>query len=247
MIRAARFVLPVLFYLSLGTLCSAETAPAVYLIGDSLMADKDPELPERGWGMVLPQYFVDPAMIHNHAKNGRSTKSFITQGEWSNVLGELKLGDYVIIGFGHNDEKSEDPSRYTDPATSFRDNLRLFINETRQKGATPILGTPVCRRKFNRNGLRDTHSGYPDAIRAVAAEEHVALLELQKETAEWLQALGDEESKKFFCWIEPGKYEKLPNGSKDDTHLVEAGARYVAELAIADLRRQNVPLVKWLK
>lgn len=248
MVRHLRLGLPLLLVCVFGMLRAADTAPAIHLIGDSVMADKNPELPERGWGMVLPQYFGEPAMIHNHARNGRSTKSFIDERLWDKALAELKAGDYVIIGFAHNDEKKEDPARYTDPATSFRDNLRRFINETRAKGATPILATPVCRRKFDQNGrLYDTHDGYPDAIRAVAAEENVPLLDLQKSTAEWLQAVGDEPSKKFFGWIEPGKYAKLPNGSKDDTHLVDAGARHVAELAIAEMRRLNLPLVKWLR
>lgn len=248
MIRPLRLTLGFFIVCLLGSLRAAEAAPAVYLIGDSLMSNKDPELPERGWGMVLPQYFIDPTAIHNHAKNGRSTKSFIADGRWSVVLAALKTGDYVIIGFGHNDEKKEDPARFTDPATSFRDNLRRFIAETRAKGAIPILATPVCRRKFDATGrLQDTHDGYPDAIRAVAVEEQVALLELQKATAEWLQTLGDEPSKRFFGWIEPGKYAKLPKGSTDDTHLVEAGAKHVAELAIADMRRQKLPLVQWLK
>lgn len=227
---------------------AAENPPAVYMAGDSTMANKPLDLPERGWGMVLPEYFKDPAMIHNHAVNGRSTKSFIDEGRWAKIMDELKAGDYVIIQFGHNDEKKDRPELYTDPATSFRDNLRRFVREVRAKGAHPILATPVCRRKFDAKGkLIDTHDGYPDATRAVAAKEKVPLLDLQRATAEWLQTTGDEPSKQFFMWIAPGKYPKLPKGKEDDTHFVEAGAKHVAELAIAEMRRLKLPLVQWLK
>jgi DNA sulfur modification protein DndE len=241
-----------LFGLSLSLVVSfaAETAktPRVYLAGDSTMADKPLDLPERGWGMSLPRFFTDPAMIHNHAVNGRSTKSFIGEGRWEKLVSELRAGDFVIIQFGHNDEKIEDSTRGTDPATTFRDNLHRFIREARAKQATPILATPVSRRKFDSVGkLVPTHGAYPDAMRAVAREEKVPLLELERATADWLQRAGDEPSKKFFMWIEPGKFEKLPTGSKDDTHFVEARATHVAELAVAQIREQNLPLVKWLK
>ncbi len=244
--------LPLTLALSVSAVCSATFAadapPQVFMAGDSTMANKPLDLPERGWGMVLPQYFVDPTMIHNQAMNGRSTKSFIDEGRWDKIMGEIKAGDYVIIQFSHNDEKKEDPKRYTNPATTFRDNLRRFVRDSRAKGATPILATPVCRRKFDANGkLQNTHDGYPDAVRAVAAEEHVPLLELERATAKWLQATGPEASKKFFMWIEPGKYEKLPQGRQDDTHFVESGAKHVAEMAIAEMRELKLPLVKWLK
>ena len=226
----------------------ALAAPRVFMIGDSTMANKPLDLPERGWGMALGAFLVNPAMVQNHAMNGRSTKSFIDEGRWAKVTGELQPGDFVIIQFAHNDEKKEDPKRYADPAGGFRDNLRRFIAETRAKGATPILATPVCRRKFDAAGkLVDTHGAYPDAVRAVAREEKVALLDLTAATAKWLAAAGDEPSKPFFMWIAPGTHPKIPDGRKDDTHFTEAGAREVAALAVAQIRAQKLPLAKWVK
>jgi lysophospholipase L1-like esterase len=147
------------------------------MAGDSTMADKPADLPEYGWGQALPRFFKDPAMVHNHAVNGRSTKSFIDEGRWQKIIDELQAGDFVIIQFGHNDEKTEDPLRGTDPKTTFSDNLRRFIREVRAKHAEPILATPVARRKFDDAGkLQPTHKGYPDALRAVAAAERVPLL-----------------------------------------------------------------------
>jgi DNA sulfur modification protein DndE len=241
--RLPRFLLALLSVAAL-----AAAAPRIYLAGDSTMANKPLDLPERGWGMALGDFLVDPTMVQNHAMNGRSTKSFIDEGRWEKIATALRPGDFVLIQFAHNDEKKEDPKRYADPATTFRDNLRRFIRETRAKEATPVLATPVCRRKFDAAGkLVDTHGAYPDAVRAVAREENVALLDLTAATAAWLQAAGDEPSKKFFMWIAPGAHPKIPDGRKDDTHFVAAGAEAVAALAVRGIREQNLPLARWLK
>ena len=227
---------------------AAETPPKLFLAGDSTMADKPLDLPERGWGMELPRFFTDPAMIHNHAVNGRSTRSFIDEGRWQKIADALQPGDFVIIQFGHNDEKVEDPQRGTDPTTTFRDNLRRFMRDVRAKQASPILATPVARREFDAAGkLKPTHGAYPDAVRAVATEENVPLLELERATSAWLQATGDEPSKQFFMWIEPGKFPQLPEGKQDNTHFVEAGAIHVAGLAVTEIRQLNLPLAHWLK
>ena len=222
--------------------------PRIFMVGDSTMANKtEKEIPEWGWGMALGKFFVDPAMIRNHAKNGRSSKSFVDEGLWQKVLDELRAGDFVIIQFSHNDEKS-DAARHTDPATTFRDFLRKYVRETRERGASPILATPVARRKFNAAGaLTETHGAYPDAIRVVAREEKVPLLDLQTATAEMLRDAGPEPSKKFFMWIEGGVYPNRPNAVQDDTHFVEPGATRVAELAAQQMRELKLPLAKWLK
>jgi lysophospholipase L1-like esterase len=198
--------------------------------------------------MALSAFFKDADTVQNHAMNGRSTLSFINEGRWDKIVTALRPGDAVIIQFGHNDEKVEDPKRGTDPKTTFPANLRRFVRETRAKGASPILATPVCRRKFDATGkLVPTHGAYPDAIRRVSAEEKIPLLDLEDATAKWLQAEGDEATKKYFMWIEPGKYPKIPDGKKDDTHFVAAGAAKVASLAVAQIREQKLPLADWLK
>ncbi|MBL9202056.1 MAG: rhamnogalacturonan acetylesterase [Opitutaceae bacterium] len=229
------------------SLAAAAEPPRILLAGDSTMADKQLDLPERGWGMALGAHFKPGVAVRNHAMNGRSTKSFIDEGRWEKLLAETRAGDFVIIQFSHNDEKVEDPKRGTDPKTTFPENLRRFVRDVRAKKATPILATPVCRRKFDRTGqLTMTHGAYPDAIRAVAKEERVALLELELATARWLREAGDEPSRKFFMWIEPGAHPKIPEGRKDDTHFVTAGAAKVAELAAIEIRGTSPPLAAWL-
>src|SRR6218665_587522 len=142
----------------------AQKNPTLFLIGDSTMANKDnPEKnPEHGWGQVLSQFFTTGIEIQNHAMNGRSSKSFRTEGRWDKVEKQLKKGDFVIIEFGHNDQKLKDSTKFTNPYTQYRANLERYVNETRAKGATPILMTSIVRRDFNENGvLIDTHKDYP--------------------------------------------------------------------------------------
>ncbi|HKB92152.1 MAG TPA: rhamnogalacturonan acetylesterase, partial [Opitutaceae bacterium] len=228
----------------------ADSTSHVRLVGDSTMADKPLEKPnpERGWGQLFPRFFKNLAVVVNYAKNGRSTKSFIDEGLWQKTFDDLQPGDFVIIEFGHNDEKTEDPKRFTDPATTFRENLKRFIRESRAKGAFPILATPINRRNFDKeNRLVDTHGAYPDAIRAVATEEKVPLLDLHHDTRPFLEKLGPEESKKFFVWVEPGQYEIIPEGRHDNTHLNEAGAIAVGEIVVKEIRDEKIPLAKWLK
>ena len=151
-------LLSLLVFASTAFLRAADAAPLVYLAGDSTMAIKQLDLPERGWGMALNGLFKDPAMVQNHAVNGRSTRSFIDEGRWARLVAALQPGDFVLIQFGHNDEKIENPKVGTDVKTVFADNLRRFIKDVRAKQATPILATPVARRKFDQAGkLQPTH------------------------------------------------------------------------------------------
>jgi len=228
----------------------AKLHPALHLVGDSTMADKpvDKPNPERGWGQLFPTLVREPARIVNHAVNGRSTKSFRDEGRWENVLTQLEAGDYVLIEFGHNDEKKEDPKRYAAADTDFKANLRRFIHEARAKGATPLLATPVNRRKFDSKGeLTDTHGAYPDAVRVVAAEENVPLIDLHKLTRPLLEKLGPEESKSLFVWVKPGEYAILPQGRQDNTHFNEKGALTIAQLVATEIRAQKLPIAAWLK
>jgi lysophospholipase L1-like esterase len=233
-----------------GVGAKAKVHPAIHLVGDSTMADKPlvPPNPERGWGQLFPAFLKEPDRVVNHAFNGRSSKSFRDEGRWANVLLELQPGDFVLIQFAHNDEKKEDPKRYAAADTEFKDNLRRFIQEVREKGASPLLATPVNRRKFGSDDkLVDTHGAYPDAVRGVAEEEKTPLIDLHKLTKPLLENLGPEESKTLFVWVKPGEYENIPLGRQDDSHFNEKGARTVSELVANEIRSQKLPLLEWLK
>src|SRR6478672_5947596 len=228
----------------------AEPTVDVYLVGDSTMADKPtPETnPERGWGQLLPHFVDEHVAIHNHAVNGRSTKSFIDEGKWGAVERALKPGDYVFIQFGHNDEKIEDSARYAAPYTEYRKNLERFVAETRAKGATPVLFTPIVRRKFNAQGtLEDTHGAYPLVVREVARDLNVAFVDLQTLTEDLVRSTGPEGSKKLYVWVAPGESKMYPDGHQDDTHLSVLGATRVAGLAAAAIARSGLPLRQFVR
>lgn len=224
-----------LFGMSLVNACSTDKAPlTIYTIGDSTMANKKSEVyPETGWGQVLENYVDATVTVKNRARNGRSSKSFIDEGRWQVVLDSLEKGDVVFIQFGHNDQKAYDSTRYTSPFGTYTANLNKFVKETRDKGATPVLFTSIVRRKFGADGrLEDTHGDYPVAVRSLAEQFEVPLIDLQRITAEWITSMGQEASKEMYLWTAPD--ENYPDGRKDDTHLSEKGARAVAQFALGE-------------
>ncbi len=235
----------------------------IFTIGDSTMANKKLEggNPERGWGQMLSRYFTGGITVDNHAVNGRSSKSFIDEGRWDNVLSKIQKGDYVFIQFGHNDEK-DDPKRHTDPGTTFDDNLRKFVEETRAKGGIPVLFNSIVRRNFGKSGadavadaikqddirngidpkapkevieegakLIDTHGAYLDSPANVAKELNVTFIDLNSLTHKLVEDLGPEKSKELYLWVQPKTVPALPDGRKDNTHLNVHGASIVAEMA----------------
>ncbi|HEX8212263.1 MAG TPA: rhamnogalacturonan acetylesterase [Longimicrobium sp.] len=216
----------------------------VYLAGDSTMAQKlVTRRPETGWGEAFQQYFdVDQVRIENHARNGRSTRTFIEEGRWQAVVDRLRPGDYVFIQFGHNDASVEKVDRYTPPA-DYRRNLARFVAETRAKGANPVLLTPVRRRKFDSAGtLVDTHGEYPDLVRAVAAEQRVPLLDMHRLSAGALTRHGAEGSRRLFLQLRAGENANYPQGLEDNTHFSPQGAEVMAALAAEGLRELGIGL-----
>lgn len=241
----------------------------IFIIGDSTAAKKDLSTgsPERGWGMALQCYF-DSAYIRvdNHAVNGRSSKSFIDEGRWDKVLSAMKPGDYVIIQFGHNDEKPA-VERHTDPGSTFDYNLAKFVRETRERGGIPILMNPVVRRNFAQKPLKndddeklrnttfadgsklvegdsliDTHGLYKVAPRDVARRMNCHFIDANQITHDLEQSLGVEDSKKLHMWYKPGEEPSLPQGRQDNTHYNIYGAQVVAKL-LAEALIEEIPVL----
>lgn len=226
------------------TATAAERPTHVYLIGDSTCANKklEKQNPERGWGHLFRAFFDEEVVVENHAMNGRSTKSFREEGRWEPIYNGMQAGDYVLIQFGHNDEKVDRPKVGSVPEV-FAENLRRYVRETREKGGTPILLTPIARRHFTEEGvLKKTHGVYPDAVRRVAEEEQVPLLEMEQLTERWLTELGDVPSRNYFVWVEAGTSPLYPDGREDNTHLNVRGAHVVARMVAAELKRIQCPL-----
>lgn len=249
-------------------LCSGGKKTTVFVIGDSTAAEKGnyKKSPERGWGMVLQGCFDDKVIVDNHAVNGRSSKSFLDEGRWQNVLDRIQPGDYVIIQFGHNDEKPA-PARHTDPGTTFDAHLARYVEETRSKGGIPVLMNSVVRRCYyaeelkndddeklrdkaydgqeliNSDTLIDTHGAYVVAPRNVAKKMDVPFVDATKITHDIETAMGIEGSRKLHMWFLPGENPQVPKGKKDNTHYNVYGAHVVAN-ALADALAEQVPALK---
>ena len=222
--------------------------PTIFLIGDSTCANKPLEdNPERGWGQLFPSFFTSDVEIQNHAVNGRSTKSFINEHRWDTVMSRMKEGDFVMIQFGHNDEKIDKPGVGAPAHTEYKENLIRFINETRSKGATPILITPVMRRSFDSTGkFVDSHGDYPGVVKEVGAQMNVAVIDLHKSSEELILKEGIENSKRFFLHIPEGHFKTQKGMRADNTHFSEYGAASMASLVCQAIKDQNLPMVKYL-
>uniref|UniRef100_A0AAU3H293 Rhamnogalacturonan acetylesterase n=1 Tax=Streptomyces sp. NBC_01401 TaxID=2903854 RepID=A0AAU3H293_9ACTN len=227
----------------------------LHIAGDSTAARKYADAaPETGWGMALPFFLGRALTVANHAVNGRSSKSFVEEGRLAALLDGVRPGDLVLIQFGHNDEKTEDPDRGTDPYTTYQDYLRQYVKGARDRRAEPVLITPVERRSFTEDGAaRPTHGEYPAAMRALASDEGVTLLDIQALSLARWQELGPEGTEALFNWLEPGESPNYPEGQQDNTHFRPDGAVEVARttaralldarvLAAHDVRRLDEPV-----
>jgi lysophospholipase L1-like esterase len=220
----------------------------IWMIGDSTMARKKPERdPESGWGEGLKHFVSDKAVVHNVAASGRSTKSFVAEKKWQAVRDSIQPGDYVIIQFGHNDEKP-DSLLHTDPFTTYKQYLRQFIDETRAKGGCPIVCSSIVRRHFDEKGrLKDTHGDYIQAAREIAAETQTAFIDMEAHSRKLITDLGPESSKSLFVFCNPGECPRRPRGVQDSTHLNHEGSRKMAALFTEDAKKQKLSLAGFLK
>ncbi|GHB13793.1 MULTISPECIES: rhamnogalacturonan acetylesterase [Streptomyces] len=202
----------------------------LHIAGDSTAAQKYSDAaPETGWGMALPFFLGHHLSVANHAVNGRSSKSFIDEGRLTALLGGVRPGDLLVIQFGHNDEKTEDPARGTDPYTTYQEYLRQYVEGARGRRAEPVLVTSVERRRFAADGTaKPTHGEYPAAMAALAVEEGVPLLDVQALSLARWQELGPDGTEAYFNWLEPGQSPNYPDGKQDNTHFRPAGAVDVA-------------------
>lgn len=205
----------------------------IFYTGDSISAQYDiTSYPTTGLGQGLELYIKKEIKIHNHAMCGRSTKSFIDEGRLEVVEKEISTGDFLLIQFGHNDEKDYDPSLYTTPYGTFKNNLKRFIDVARKAGATPILITPLERRCFKDAWSLDQgeHGDYVTGMKQLAEEEQVALIDLYTKSRMKMEEAGAVETTKWFLHLAKGEYPTCPEGKIDNSHLSPNGARIFAGL-----------------
>lgn len=231
----------------------------IYLIGDSTVADYSLEadyqskrFPLVGWGQVFQPFFQKDSLklvstilgnakevkIDDRAKGGRSTRTFFQEGRWASVYKSLQKGDVVMMQFGHNDGSVEKTERYVN-IEGYKEFLRLFINQTREKGATPIVMTPVARNYPWKDGkLTNVHGEYPQAAKDVAKELNVKVIDLNELSMEFFASKGQEYvTQNYFMNFEAGLHQAYPNGQKDNTHFQAEGGKEVAKLVFNAMKK----------
>ncbi|WP_018753126.1 rhamnogalacturonan acetylesterase [Paenibacillus sanguinis] len=212
----------------------------IFIAGDSTAAHKGAhEKPMTGWGEYLQDHFDNSVRIDNRAVNGRSTKSFLAEGRLKAIKQAFQPGDVLLIQFGHNDGKQEDPARYADAEGAYPDNLLRFISAARELGGTPVLLTSVSRLKFTAEGAPDPLAvgAYPEVMKQVAAESGTALLDIFTASQRLYGALGEKGSRHLFMHLPPGVHPNYPDGIQDNTHFSDTGARHIARLVAQAIRR----------
>lgn len=232
----------------------------VWIIGDSTVAnyalEKDypsKRFPITGWGQVFQPFLAkdslglvdhlidaDSVVVDDRAKGGRSTRTFFQEGRWREVYNQIQPGDLVLMQFGHNDASKNKPARYVN-LQGYAEFLRLFVNQTREKGGKPILITPVARNYPWVDGhLENVHGGYPDAMKEVAKELHVNLIDLNQRSMDFFSRKGkDYVTENYFMNLPAGVYEAYPDGRHDNTHFQPAGAKEVARMVFDGLKQLN--------
>lgn len=199
----------------------------IYWAGDSTVQYNNiTTFPQTGIGQVLHLYLKPEVKVENHAKNGRSTKSFLDEGRFSPIKDRISEGDFLFIQFGHNDEKVQDPTRYTEPFSGYIDNLKLFIDTARDRKAFPVLITPLERRCFQEDGRLGpgAHLDYVKAMKQTATDLNVPLIDLYSMSREKLAEAGTQKTVEWYMHLPVGRYPSHPEGLVDNTHLKYEGA-----------------------
>jgi len=220
----------------------------IFIAGDSTAANKEVKaFPETGWGMPFAYFFDSTVTVDNRAKNGRSTRTFISEGLWQKLIDDVHDGDYVLIQFGHNDEVPSKIGSYTPPDV-YKANLSRFVSETRNRKANPVLLTPVARRQFDSTGrVKETHEIYSNLVREVAKQYNVPLIDMDEKSKVLLQKFGAENSKLLFMQLESGEHPNYPEGRNDNTHFNELGARKIAQLVLSGIKELHLELTERIR
>lgn len=220
------------------------SVPTVFLAGNSTVVDQDNE-PWCGWGQMLPRFMKPKVAIANYAESGEAGNSFISAKRFAKILTKMKEGDYLMIEFGHNDQKQKGENR--GPYTSYKESLKFMIDETRKKGATPILITPMHRRIFDENNkIINTLGEYPDAMRQLAEEEEVMLIDLNDMSRVLYEAWGPEDSKKAFVHYPAGTFPGQADALEDNTHFNAYGGYQLCKCVLRGLINNNSPLKEYI-
>ena len=215
----------------------------IFMMGASTMKCNNTfRYPQVGWRQVLHLFARNDVLIEDHAENGRSTKSFKEEGRFDVILNRMSLGDFVICSFGHNDEKIQDPTRYTEPYGSYQDNLLYYAQEVEKRGGHIVFATPITRHKFENGRCVNTHGDYPKAMLDFAKQHGYTCIDLTRLTMDLYTKLGEEQTKKFHMIFPKGMYDCHPEAKDDHSHLRYEGGLMVCELFVRAIEKTDDPI-----
>jgi lysophospholipase L1-like esterase len=208
-----------------------DQVPTLYIAGDSTSTDQ-PREPFSGWGQMLPVFFKPSIAVANNGESGESLRSFIAEKRLDKVMSVIRPGDWLFIQMGHNDQKEKGPG--VGAFTTYKADLKRFIAEARQHGATPVLITPMNRLTFGPDGkIINSLGDFPEAVRQTAKEEHVALIDLHAMSAKLYEALGQQNAHLAFA-------------GSDHTHTDDYGSYEMAKCIVEGIKANKLPLAKYL-
>lgn len=216
--------------------------PTLYLCGNSTVVDQSNE-PWASWGQMVPRFLNDSISVANYAESGLAAATFLAQNRWAKIYSQLKKGDYVILEFGHNDQKAD--NRVGNGAYyAFSYQVKQILDQCRQKGATFILCTPTMRRSFKGNIVENTHKDYPAAIRDIAKREGLLCIDLQDMTKAFYEAMGPEKSTQAFVHYPANTWPDQPKALADNTHFNPYGAYEIAKMVVQGILNSNLDDLK---
>lgn len=223
----------------------APHVPTLWLCGNSTVVDQDYE-PWASWGQIVTRWFTDDVAVANYAESGETATSFIAAGRLKKIVSLMKPGDCIFMEFGHNDQKEKRAG--SGAFYNYAYALKQFVDEARAKGVTPVLVTPTQRRSFDGEGkIQDTHGNYPEAMRWVAKDLEVQLIDLHAMTRVFYETLGVEESKRAFVHYPPGTFPGQLKAFEDNTHFNPYGAFEISKMVVEGIKSLQLPVAQYLR
>ena len=216
----------------------------VFLCGNSTVVDQEDE-PWASWGQMITRWFGPQVAIANFAESGLSCTTFLAQLRLDKILSQLKKGDYVIVEFGHNDEKEKkagDGAWY-----SYSRNLKIFADRVKAAGGNIIFCTPTARRFFKDGRIENTHGDYPEAMKTVARREQVPVIDLTRMSTTFYETLGEEGSKRALVHYPANTFPNQEKALADNTHFNPYGAWEIAKMVVMGLKQIQSPLASYLR
>ena len=220
------------------------SVPTIYLCGNSTVVDQDKE-PWTSWGQIFPYWLTDQVAVANYAESGLTATSFYAQNRLKKILSLAQPGDYVFIEFGHNDQKEKNAG--AGAYYNFAHTLKTYIDLIRARKAIPVFVTPTQRRRFEGNKIMETHGQYPDAMRFVAKDQGVQLIELHDMTRTFLEAMGTEDSKHSLVHYPAGTFPNQADKFEDNTHWNPFGAYEISKMIVQGIKELQLPLTEYIR